>query len=185
MEEGKSTGFYRPDAAQSTDQVDSQTQPQDTSTEGPLASWSASEYIAHQKAASWYFGLLGIAVVVAAIVYIVTRDIISSIVVLVVAVLFGVFATRKPQVLEYAIHDSGLQIGNKFYTFQDFKSFSLIDDGAISSIFLMPTKRFMPGLTIYFPPEQEKQVTEAIGAYLPFEERDLDPVEKLMKKVRF
>ncbi len=50
---------------------------------------------------------------------------------------------------------SGLQIGVKSYGFQDFKTFSIAEEGAIVSIVFMPLKRFMPPLTIYVAPDME------------------------------
>jgi hypothetical protein len=158
---------------------------QETQGVAPLASWTASEYIAHRKGTSWYMGLAAATGLLAAAVYLLTRDIISTSVVVIVGLLFGVFAARQPSVLDYSIHDSGLQIGNKFYPFTDFKSFTVQEESALPSIYLLPLKRFLPGLTIYFPPDQEDAVIAAFADYLPHEERQLDVIDRLMHKIGF
>lgn len=148
-------------------------------------SWTASEYISHQKNSSWYV-MLGLGSVMAAVlVYLITRDRISSSMMVLVAILFGIFAARQPRVLNYQISSHGITIGDKFYSFNDFKSFTLFEEGRVSSISLMPMKRFMPSLSVYYPPEQEEQIVGLIANYLPHEDREPDALDKLMHRVRF
>lgn len=156
--------------------------PQSHQTE---VSWSASEYIAHQKSSGWYVALGLGSVVAAALVWLVTKDIVSASVIVIVSVMFGIFAARQPRVLSYSINHSGVRIGEKFYPFHDFKSFSVMDEEQISSILLIPMKRFWPGLSMYYPPDEENKIIDVISNYLPHEERPPDPLDRLMKKVRF
>jgi hypothetical protein len=103
----------------------------------------------------------------------------------IVTVLFGVFAARKPRTLNYALDDAGIHIGQKFYSYGDFKSFSVLDEGGLNAIWLMPLKRFMPSLTIYYAPNDEDKIMRVLSSFLPFEDRDHDMVDRLMRKVRF
>jgi hypothetical protein len=149
------------------------------------ASWTASEFIAHQKNSGWYV-MLGVATLLfATLVYVVTGDKVSTAVVIVVAALFGAFAARKPRTLNYGIDSRGINIGSKFYPYELFKSFSVMQDGAFSSIALLPLKRFMPGISIYYPPEQEQEIVSALSNYLPIEERRHDIIDSLMRRLRF
>lgn len=148
-------------------------------------SWTASEFIAHDKASGWY-GLLALGGALgAAIIYLLTRDIITTGMIIIVTVLFGVFAARKPRVLDYGLDGSGIHIGQKFYPYGDFKSFSVIDEGSISGIWLMPLRRFMPNLTIYYAPDDEDKILNVLSQYLPFEDRQHDMVDRFLRKVRF
>lgn len=148
-------------------------------------SWTASEYISHQKDSGWYV-MLGAGSVIAAIaVYVITQDRISSAMMVVVAVLFGIFAARKPKVLKYQITSHGITIGDKFYSFNEFKSFTVFDEGQISSVSLAPMKRFMPNLSIYYPPEQEEQIVGVVASFIPHEDREPDALDKFMHRVRF
>lgn len=152
---------------------------------GASVSWTASEFVAHEKNANWY-GLLALAGVLGTvIIYLLTKDIVSSAMILVVTVIFGVFASRKPRVLEYVLDQSGIHIGPKFYAYGDFKSFSVFEEGSLNAVLLMPLRRFMPSLTIYYDPQDEEKIIQVLSDYLPFEERDHDMVDKLMRKVRF
>lgn len=148
-------------------------------------SWTASEFIAHEKAAGWYLLLAVATVALAAIVYFLTKDKITAGMVIFVAIMFGVVAARKPRVLDYEVGAAGVRIGSKLYPYQLLKSFSIVQEGAVSSVVLMPLRRFMPSLTLYYPPDQEEAVLDTLGGYLPQEERSSDPIDRLMRKVRF
>lgn len=148
-------------------------------------SWTASEYIAHEKGGSWYI-ILAVAVIVgSALVYLITREMISAVVIVIMGVAFGGFAVRKPQELNYVLDASGLTVGPKLYEYEQFKSFTVVEEGAIDSIMLMPLQRFMPPLSVYFDPADEEKITNALSAYLPYEDRKQDAVDRLMRKVRF
>ena len=147
--------------------------------------WTASEYVAHQKSAGWYF-LLGLATVAGSgLIYLITRDKVSAAIVLIIAIIFGAFAARQPRVLGYQIDQTGIKIADKFYPFEMFKSFSVQEEGPLDVILLTPLKRMMPGLSVYFPPEQGDKIIGVLSSYLPHEERQQDAIERLMRKVRF
>lgn len=147
--------------------------------------WTASEFIAHEKSAGWY-GLLALAgVAAAALDYLITRDLFSTVVILFAAAMFGVFAARKPKTQEYSLSRQGIQIGVKSYDFQDFKTFSVAEEGAIASIVFMPLKRFMPPLTLYVAPDMEDRVVDYLSAFLPFEQHKADAVDNLLRRIRF
>jgi len=148
-------------------------------------SWTSSEFIANDKSAGWY-GLLGLAaLIVAAGIFLLTHDLISAIVVIVAAILLGVFAGHKPRDLEYVLDDKGITIGQKFYGYESFKSFAVADEGSNSSIVLMPLKRFMPQLTIYYEQKDEDNIVDILADRLPMEEHRTDMVDRFIHRIRF
>ena len=148
-------------------------------------SWTASEFVAHEKSAGWYGGLAAVAAVVAALVYLLTRDIISTAVVLICGGAFGVLGGKKPRQLQYHLDSSGVTIGSKHFDYEMFRSFSVVPEGAFSSIVFMPLKRFAPLTTIYYAPEDEGKIINILTDRLPFEERKDAMIDSLMKRVRF
>lgn len=148
-------------------------------------SWTASEFIAHQKGFEWYLGLGLGAILLAALVYIFTRDYVSSGMIVIVALAFGIFAVKKPRVLQYTLDDDGMTIGQKHYAFSMFKSFSVIDDGAAHALLLMPMQRFMPSISVYYAPDDEEKILTKIADFLPFEEHSQDVVDRVMRRIRF
>ena len=151
----------------------------------PAVSWTASEFIEHSKTAVWYVVFGFVAAVIITAIYFVTRDILSIISLSIMAIVFMVLAARKPRTLQYRLSDKGIQAGEKFYGMNQFKSFSVIQEGPIRSISLLPLKRFMPSFTIYFSPEDEDKIVNFLSQHLAYEERKQDPVDRLMRSIRF
>ncbi len=148
-------------------------------------SWEASEYVDHEKSVGWYLVLAGVAAAVAGLIFLVTDDIVTTFVVVVAAILFGVVASNRPRTLVYAVGDSGITIGTRLHSYAELKTFSVVADGQMRSIQLLPLKRFMPPLSVYFPPDQEKDIVERLGQFLPYEEHGHDAFDRLMSKIRF
>ncbi|HET9174239.1 MAG TPA: hypothetical protein VFN56_03070 [Candidatus Saccharimonadales bacterium] len=147
--------------------------------------WIASEYVAHHKSPGWYLGLAGAAILAAAIVFLLTRDKISSAVVLIGAAVFGAYGARKPRQLDYRLDERGVTIGQRSFMYEEFRSFSLIPEGAFQSIVFVPMKRFMPLTTIYFDPADQDKITALLSQRLPYEERQKDLIDRLMWRIRF
>ncbi len=159
--------------------------PQPANSQEPSLSWTASEYLHHDKTAKWYLaGTFG-AAVIAAIVYFATRDVVSAGIVFVALAGLVVFAARQPKVQDYAVEGNAIRVGNKVYALSDFKSFSFSEDATIIEVSMVPLKRFMPMVTIHVDPEQVDSLIDHLVAYLPMEQHKADPMDGLLKRLRF
>lgn len=152
---------------------------------GAGISWTASEFVSHEKSAGWYGVLLLVTAIVAALIYLVTKDTISTGVVIIAALAFAVLAGRKPRQLQYQLDDASVSIGQKQLGYNTFKSFSVVPEGAFSSIVFWPLKRFAPLTTIYFAPDDEQKIIDLLSKHLPLEEHKLDAVDRTMRRIRF
>lgn len=161
-----------------------QKQQTETASEAAIT-WTASEYVNHHKGVGWYAGLFAASAVASVLVYLVTKDMVSAVVIIMAGVVFGIYAARPPRVQHYAVDSHGVSIGPKLYAYRELKSFSVIDEGPFASITFMPMKRFMPTLSIYYDPQDEEKIIGALSQHLPMEQRDHDLVEKLMRRIRF
>jgi hypothetical protein len=149
----------------------------------PVA-WTANEFIAHERGTGWYILLLVGTVIVAAAMYLLIKDYFATGAILVVGIITAVYTNHKPQNLAYELSTTALTIGNKTYNYNMFKSFSIIYEGEHASIHLEPVKRYMPPMTVYFPPEKENIITETIGNYLPFQERQQNLTDRLAHRFK-
>jgi hypothetical protein len=149
------------------------------------ASWTASEFIAHSKSPTWYIVLAVGTLVLVVFLYVVSKDFFSIIVVIIMAILVALVARRKPRVLEYHLDRAGVAIGPKFYPYGDFRSFSIVNEGAFSSIMFSPLKRFMTPVNIYYDPKDEQQIVNVLSQYLPFEQRSHDAIDRFARRIRF
>lgn len=160
-------------------------QPPEQQKSVKTVAWTASEYVSHEKGSIWYFQFAGVALLIIGGVGLLTRDLISVIIMVVMAIGVMVFAARKPDTLNYQIDSQGIHIGKKLYPITMFKSFAIVQEGAVKSIMLLPLKRFMPAISVYFAPEDEKKIEDSLGSMLPQEQRTQDRVDRLMHKIRF
>lgn len=190
MPEAQNTKNERPDPSTPWQfKADTPASGSDSTAPAPVSvkpvKWTASEFIEHNKGSEWYLLLVIGGAVLAAGVYLFTKDVISVVMVVIVAIMFGIFAARKPRVLEYQVDNTGVHIGPKFYPYANFKSFAVISEDSINSIWLMPLKRFMPILTIYFAPGDGQKIIDVLGNFLPVQSHQPDPIDRLMHRLRF
>lgn len=158
----------------------------DTDPESPkTVTWTASEFIAHDKTIGWYIGLMAGAVVLAAVIYFLTKDAVSTAVVIVAALFLAYYGSHKPRQLEYSLDNQGISVGTKHYAYDSFRSFSVIQEGAFSSIVFMPLKRFAVPLTLYYPPDDEDAIVKVLSDQLPHVDRRPDVIDNLMRRIRF
>lgn len=164
--------------------LDSQDTSQPVAKHQPI-SWQGSEYIHNQKTTNWFILLFIIAAAISGAVFLITRDFITVGMILFCAFIFGIFSRREPGQIQYAVSDDGITIGNKSFSYKQFKSFVVSQEGAIENIVLRPAKRFETLRTIYCSPEQIEDIVEVISSHIPLDEHSPDAVDKLMHKIRF
>ncbi|CAN5341873.1 hypothetical protein BH09PAT4_BH09PAT4_08660 [soil metagenome] len=154
-------------------------------TSDEVVTWTASEFIAHQKNGGWYALLMLGALVAAVLVWFVTKDMVSSVVIIFAGAVFATYAARKPRQLSYRIDSAGLTIDQKHYSYNEFRSFSVVPEGAFSTIVFAPLKRFGTLITLYYDPKDEERIINAIMTRLPHEERKPDPIDRMLYRIRF
>lgn len=154
---------------------------------GPQAvTWTASEFIAHEKSTAWFAGLAAAAAAMSVLLFLITKDWVSVVVAVVAALMLGIYGTRKPRQLPYRLDGQGISIGQKRYGYHQFRSFAIVPEGAFASIIFMPLKRFAPPLAIYYAPEAEEQIVGLLADILPFDDQHRqDATERLMRLIRF
>lgn len=146
--------------------------------------WTASEYVQHDKQAAWYLVLI-VATVLLLALAIFMKAWTFALLVVVMGIGIGVLAGRPPHSVRYTLSEYGLRIDEKNFSYHDFRAFGVVQDAAMYSIVLIPNKRFMPAVSVYFPSEMGEQIVDIFGAFLPMEHVELDLVEKLARKLRF
>lgn len=146
-------------------------------------SWSAQEFIHREKGATWF---ILFTVVIAALVGISiwTQAWTFTALIVVIAILVIVYSRRPPRELTYTLNDDGLDIDGKMHAFKDFKSFGIIHDGLEYSVMLIPTQRFQPGISVYFPEEAGEDIVDMLGSRLPMRDLKLDAVDRLVRLLR-
>ena len=159
----------------------------ETESAAPLmqdVSWEASEFVHHEKDMMWYVGVVAVSIVLLGLsIWLHAWTFTALIVVMVAAIFF--MSLRPPRVLHYQLSSIGLRIDSTPYDYKDFRAFGLVQDDAMYYITLLPIKRFMPAIDIYFPQEYGEQIVDALGTHVPMQTIKPDAIDKLMKRLRF
>lgn len=186
-----SKAHYEVSSSAMADEINWKYDPEsDDAGDGPARStqslsWTASEYIDHQQGPKWFL-LLGVGTLaVAGIVYLLTKDYFATGLMVVLGVIVGIFAKRQPRQLTYELSSEGLKIDKKLYPFRSFKSFSIVQDGPLLSLNLLPIKRLIPPISAYFDAGDHEKILDILGDRLPYEDHKLDGVERLTRRLRF
>ncbi|CAN5398598.1 hypothetical protein BH10PAT4_BH10PAT4_4730 [soil metagenome] len=168
----------------SSEDTTQQQKPDDGPDENPIT-WSASEFLHGEKTGIWYILFVIVVLGFIALDIFILKSYTFSALVIVMAVALIVYSRRPPRVMQYALSSNhGLYIGEKLYSFSDFKSFGLIKDGEHHSIMLIPTKRFSPGVSVYFPEEAGEEIVDILGVRLPMKPLKLDAIDTIIRKLR-
>ena len=147
--------------------------------------WTASEFVQHQKGPLWYVTLLIISAISAFIIWLVTKDVTTAGSILVAMLMFAIWAAKKPRELEYRVDNQGVHIGGKTLPFELFRSFAIDKKGAFSSLVFFPLKRFSLLTVVYYDPADEAKIVAILSSYLPMQEKGRDLIDDLMWKIRF
>jgi hypothetical protein len=154
-------------------------------TDDDPVNWTAAEYIHLEKGAWWFVVFAVIVLALISVDFFVFKSWTFSILVVVMAIAIVVYTKRPPREVHYALSGKqGLYVGEKLYHFEDFKAFGTIRDGDHYSIMLIPTKRFAPGVSVYFPEEAGERIVDILGTRLPMEDLKLDAIDVLVRKLR-
>jgi hypothetical protein len=102
----------------------------------------------------------------------------------VMAVALFVYVNRPPRMIDYTLSRKGLHINDRLYSFTEFKGFGVIHDGKEYSVLLLPIKRFVPGVSVYFPEQAGEAIVDILGTRLPMQELRLDFVDRIIRKLR-
>ena len=152
---------------------------------GTPVTWTAQEYVHLDKSPLWFILFVIIVLGLISVDVFILKSWTFSALVVVMAVAIIIYTRRPPRALTYVLSaKQGLYVGERLYNFDDFKAFGLIRDGEHHSIMLIPTKRFAPGVSVYFPEEAGEKIVDILGSRLPMEELKLDVIDIVVRKLR-
>ena len=147
--------------------------------------WVSSGEELQSRSATWRVKMSLLSAVAGVVVYALTRDLISSGAVVFVGVIFGLMGARKPPALSYRIDRNGITVGEKAYSYREFRAFSLVDNNGSQSINLMPLKRFLPVLAVHYDLQRRAEITDILGQHLPLEEHRRDAFDSIITLIKF
>jgi hypothetical protein len=148
-------------------------------------SWTAPEFVEKQKNASWHFILLGVAVILGVVLYLLTKDAITTGMVVFAILILSIYGMRRPKNIEYSLGRDGMNIGIKRFNYEAFRSFTVIPEGSYTSVNFVPLKRFAPPIGLCILKEDEADILNFLSARLPNQIYKPDIIERLMQRINF
>ncbi len=107
--------------------------------------WSALEYEETEKGTDWFWAL-GVIVVAGSIAAIIFGNYFLAILLVLGGLCFGMFALKKPELINYQLNENGLQIKNQIYLYKEIKAF-FVREGNRPAFFIKSSRVFMPMLS--------------------------------------
>lgn len=169
-----------PDQPDTTDDMTADGLPDDEI----LIRWQALEYMQHQHEPIWYIGFGATVLILIAVAIFVFKSPTFAVLVPVMAVALALYVRRPPATIDYTVSRKGIHVNDRLYTFDQFKSFSVVRQETTNHVVLIPRKRFQLGQNIYFPTEIGEKLVDMLAARLPMKETSPDIIDKLLAKLR-
>lgn len=161
---------------------------QDDGGKGEIT-WTASESVEYQRKGSWYAVLIIVTAViiggaVALQIFLNIQLWSTALLALVVFIAIMVVSRKKPRDLNYRLTDEGVYVDKKLYPWGDFRAFGVTNDGAIWTIWLIPTKRFAMGMSMFIPADKGEEIVDAIGALLPMQKITNNAIDNIARRLK-
>lgn len=148
--------------------ADTKTTAVEKSGEGsqPILVWDAKEFAEYARGSRWYW-LVGAVGVLAAIGMLFFRQWTAAAVFLLATYVVIQHADDKPRQLTYSITKLGVNVGDKFYPYNELKMFWLIYKPPVKTLTLQTINRFRPLVKIDLAELDPLAVRNALQEYLP------------------
>jgi hypothetical protein len=156
-----------------------------TNQNNEVLSWSGPEFISYEKNSTWYMYLILLSVILSVLDYVIFKDIITIFVIIIFALVFSVYGSRKPKDIPFSVDNEGFTVGQKNYFYDEFRKFNILEEGNFVSINFMPLKRFALTASLYFPKEYQDKILAILNDKLPYEHQKPYLIDDLMRRIKF
>lgn len=159
----------------------------DTAAEVPSSqtiTWQAYEHPPQARSTGWYVGLIAVALVLMALAIFLIKSWSFALVIAAAAAALMVYVGRPPRTINYVLNSKGLYVDDMLRPIEQYKAFGVRRDSDQFILTLLPTKRFMPSMTAYFPESAGEEIVDFLAARMPMQEIQPDTIDKIVRKLR-
>lgn len=149
-----------------------------------LFEWQAPEFAFTQKPLGWFVGMVVIFLILGGIAAYFQQWLTIALL-FIMTISLGVWANRKPRVLNYQITNYGVVVDKRKYLFDDFRAYYEYMDYNQPSIDLVPGKRFGTLVSLPLVTPEADSIEEVIAHMVPKIEHNEDFIDKLFRRLRF
>ena len=147
-----------------------------------LLEWEAPEYTEHKKGADWYW-YLALAAVLLLIYTAYERSFLFGVLVVIGWFTIMLFSARAPKTIKISISESGMQIDQILYPWQNVKSFWIFEQKGEISLELKKT--LMPRIKIPLGEINPKTAREILSNFISEKEQNESLVDNLSDLMKF
>ena len=141
--------------------------------------WQAHEYLHSEKNADWYW-IVGIVTASIALISTILGNIIFALLIIVSSFTLSLFASRKPELVNIEINESGVNVGATRYPYANLESFWIETRDAHPRVLVKSKKVFMPFVVLFLNNEEPADIHSLLSEHLPEEEHTEPFLEKLL-----
>lgn len=128
--------------------------------------WQGYEYLHFEKSSDWYW-ILGIIALTGAVVSILLSNLLLAVLIVLAAIVGGLYAGREPKLVECSIDRRGIRIDKTRYEFDSLESFWVETEDAHPVIVLKSKKTLMPLVLAPLGELHPDQARSILLDYLP------------------
>src|SRR3989338_7039549 len=152
--------------------------------EGALFGWVIAEYTQHERGRTWYIiaGIIAIGLMSWAVFL---SNFLFAVAVLLEVIILVVRHMEIPPQLMVAIFEDGIQIGEEFYSYKDFKSFWIIyEPPEVKTLYFDFKNAWRPRLPVPLEEENPLTVRSLLLKYLEEDlSRESEPTSDALSRV--
>ncbi len=135
-------------------------------TEQTIFSWKAPEFH-HYKKGQWWFPVLALITLGFTAYFVLTRQFLVAIIIILGAITIYQLAHQEPEVLPVIFTPQGIKARGQFFLFSQLKSFWIAESDQIRRLYLQPIARFRSPLAIPIVKEDVNKIRDFLKHYLP------------------
>lgn len=156
---------------------------QQAGSDGPTMQWESPEYLSSTKTPLWFIVFWTVVAALMAAAAFLIKSWSFAILIPVMAAALMMYTHRPARNMQYVVSAKGLYINDQLHPVAEFRSFGVLQEEAMPALLFIPTKRFRPAITVYFPAEIGEQLVDFLAVRLPMQEAKFDFFDRLVHKL--
>ncbi len=118
----------------------------------PLIAWNIEEYKHREKSTDWYWAL-GVIALAGAILAVLAHDILFAVLIVLCAIMLGIFAARAPETITIKLTEEGIIVRDYLYAYTSLKGFAIEEHDLGSYLLVESSRAIAPIISIALPHE--------------------------------
>lgn len=151
-----------------------------------ILKWKTPEFVYYPKSKNWYI-IAGLVLAVLLAYSIWEKSFITAVTFIVLAVIFYMYAERKPQILDIEINDSGILFHDRFFPYENLNGFWITYEPPETKLLTISTKSFLfQKISIILTDQNPVKLRQILLEEIP-EDKKLDQggIDNFAKRIRF